>query len=123
MSALPLSGWEEGGSTGDEAGQPLLDKTDKAAVQRQSTVAMLLSYSAQDTPLLIVAFLAGDFSCRKMPARLPCTYALLLMHSARQLGGHLCCFTGIETLTASGSHTSSQEILGETALSSLKLRQ
>ncbi len=75
-SALPLSGWEEGGSTGDEAGQPLLDKTDKAAVQRQSTVGMLLSYSAQDTPLLIVAFLAGDFTCRKMPAHLPYTYAL-----------------------------------------------
>ena len=54
-----MTGWEEGGSGGDEAGQPLLDKTDKAAPQRQSTIAMLLSFSAQDTPLLIVAFLAG----------------------------------------------------------------
>ncbi|CAL5221232.1 g3384 [Coccomyxa viridis] len=54
-----ISGWEEGGGGGDEAAQPLLDKTDKAALQRQSTIAMLLSFSAQDTPLLIVAFLAG----------------------------------------------------------------
>ncbi len=54
-----MTGWEEGGGGGDEAAQPLLDKTDKAALQRQSTIAMLLSFSAQDTPLLIVAFLAG----------------------------------------------------------------
>lgn len=54
-----MTGWEEGRSGGDEAAQPLLDKTDKAALQRQSTIAMLLSFSAQDTPLLIVAFLAG----------------------------------------------------------------
>ena len=54
-----VTGWEEGGSGGDEAAQPLLDKTDKAAAQRQSTVAMLISFSAQDNPLLTVAFLAG----------------------------------------------------------------
>ena len=59
------TGWEEGGGSGDEAGQPLLDKTDKAALQRQSTVAMLLSFSAQDAPLLIAAFLAGGCACLK----------------------------------------------------------
>lgn len=57
-----MTGWEEGGSGGDEAGQPLLDKTDKAALQRQSTIVMLLSFSAQDSPLLIVAFLAGGYA-------------------------------------------------------------
>ena len=46
----------------------LLDKTDKAALQRQSTVAMLLSFSAQDTPLLIVAFLAGNRLCANLSA-------------------------------------------------------
>ena len=56
---VPCAGWEEGGGRRDEAGEPLLDKTDPAALQRQSTVAMLLSFSAQDTPLLLVAFIAG----------------------------------------------------------------
>ncbi len=61
------SGWEEGGgATGGEAGTPLLDKTDESVLQRQSTVAMLLSFSAQDTPLLIVAFLAGDRPCANL---------------------------------------------------------
>lgn len=61
------SGWEEGGGTGDADGTPLLDKTVKAAVQRQSTVAMLLSCSAQDTPLLLVAFVAGVSGRPEMP--------------------------------------------------------
>ena len=56
---VPCAGWEEGGGRRDEAGTPLLDKTDPATLQRQSTVAMLLSFSAQDTPLLLVAFVAG----------------------------------------------------------------
>ena len=56
---VPRAGWEEGGGRRDEAGAPLLDKADHAALQRQSTVAMLLSFSAQDTPLLLVAFVAG----------------------------------------------------------------
>ena len=57
--SVHCAGWEEGGGRRDEAGEPLLDKTDPAALQRQSTVAMLLSFSAQDTPLLLVAFVAG----------------------------------------------------------------
>ena len=64
---LCFPGWEEGGGGGDEAAQPLLDKTDKAALQRQSTIAMLLSFSAQDTPLLIVAFLAGGCAPTRRP--------------------------------------------------------
>ena len=45
---------------GGEAAEPLLDKSAQRGGQgRRSTVAMLAGYSAQDTPLLLLAFLAG----------------------------------------------------------------
>ncbi|CAL8468414.1 g7954 [Coccomyxa elongata] len=62
LSATALvTAWEEGrGEEGEEA-QSLLGKTEEkeAGQKRRSTVAMLLGFSAQDTPLLLLAFLAG----------------------------------------------------------------
>lgn len=48
------------GEGGGEAAEPLLDKpAQRGSPGKRSTVAMLAGYSAQDTPLLLLAFLAG----------------------------------------------------------------
>ena len=60
-SAPLMPGWEEGvGEGGGEAAEPLLDKpAQQGGAVKRSTLAVLAGYSAQDTPLLLVAFLAG----------------------------------------------------------------
>ncbi len=55
--------WEEGREEQGEEAQSLLGKTEEKerGARRRSTVAVLLAFSAQDTPLLLLAFLAGGW--------------------------------------------------------------
>ena len=63
LCAFPA--WEEGRSEEGEESQSLLGKTEdrERGQRRKSTVAVLLAFSAQDTPLLLLAFLAGAWIC------------------------------------------------------------
>ena len=72
-------GWEEGvGEGGGEAAEPLLDKpAQRSSPGKKSTVAVLAGYSAQDTPLLLLAFLAGT---ALLPPYLLQGHVLIMLH-------------------------------------------